>query len=259
MFFQNNDLIFEVINVTKIKRKHRINKSFNNRNYYSLSIRIDGNASFESEDTSFCITPKDILFIPPNISYFQSTENETIIAIHFIAYNYHAKGLETLSLEDESEIKDLFLQIYNVWSQKRNGYKYKCTSIFYDILFNLNQKAENEQLSSSPSFKKIINALDYIHSNFKNEQIQIKDLAKMSYLSETQFRKIFKSCLYISPNKYINGLRLETSTQLLQSGLYTISEVAHKSGFTDVKYFSKAFKSKYSVSPKDFINKYKYF
>jgi AraC-like DNA-binding protein len=40
----------------------------------------------------------------------------------------------------------------------------------------------------------------------------------------------------------------------LRSKLYTVSEVSEKSGFCDVKYFSKTFKKHYGVSPGKFMN-----
>ena len=46
------------------------------------------------------------------------------------------------------------------------------------------------------------------------------------------------------------NLRLEFAFHLLVSNLYTVSEVAQKSGFDDAKYFSRVFKKKYHLSPK---------
>ena len=71
----------------------------------------------------------------------------------------------------------------------------------------------------------------------------------MISISEVYFRKIFKKIYKVSPNKYINNLRLEYASQLLQSGLYRIYEISELSGFTDVKYFAKCFKEKYGISP----------
>lgn len=249
MFFKENGVITEIISVTKNARTNYTNKSFNNRNYYSLSMRINGTATFMAEDKTFHITPEMVLFIPPNAKYTQSTQNETIIAIHFMAYNYFSGSIETLDLSDVETIKNRFIEIYKIWSEKRQGYKYKAASLFYDLLLILNKTFTDECLGLNSSFEKLADAVDYIHKNFKKEQIKISKLAKMSFMSETYFRKSFKSIFSVSPNKYINGLRLETSTQLLQSGLYSINEVALKSGFSDAKYFSRAFHKKYLKSP----------
>jgi AraC-type DNA-binding domain-containing proteins len=40
---------------------------------------------------------------------------------------------------------------------------------------------------------------------------------------------------------------------LLQSGNFTVSEVAFQIGFNDAGYFSKCFKEKYNITPTDFL------
>ena len=53
---------------------------------------------------------------------------------------------------------------------------------------------------------KLKKALDYIHANFRHEQISIPKLAAMCTVSETYFRKQFKSIYAVSPTKYILNL-----------------------------------------------------
>lgn len=85
-------------------------------------------------------------------------------------------------------------------------------------------------------------AVSYIHSHYRNEQMNVSELASMCAVSDTYFRKLFKEIHGVSPAQYIINLRLEYASQLLMSRLYTILEVSEKSGFNDVKYFSKLFK-----------------
>jgi AraC-like DNA-binding protein len=42
----------------------------------------------------------------------------------------------------------------------------------------------------------------------------------------------------------------------LQSQLYTVSEVALRSGFSDAKYFSRLFKARFGLSPKEYQQSY---
>ncbi len=256
MFFDDTDLNVEIIGVYKIKRPAVQNESFNNRHYFSLSFRTKGSATFKFDSETIKVNSEKVLFIPPNASYSQTTDGETVIAIHFMLYNYYSKSPETLRLTLSSDINEKFKTIYTEWSEKRVGYKNRCTSLLYDLFFSFNQEISNNQIDKKPSLGKIQEAVDYIHTNFKREQIQVSNLAQMSFLSETQFRKNFKAIFNISPNRYINNLRLETSIQLLESGLYSIKEVAIKSGFNDVKYFTRTFKEKYKFSPREYAKDY---
>ena len=78
----------------------------------------------------------------------------------------------------------------------------------------------------------------------------------MLSVSETYFRRIFKRIYHISPVQYVIKLRLEYASQLLISKLYTVKEVSYKSGFTDVKYFSRVFKAKFKMTPKKYATIY---
>ena len=77
--------------------------------------------------------------------------------------------------------------------------------------------------------QKIKKALDIIHSSYRTKQIEICELAKSCAVSETYFRKLFKKTHGVSPIQYVIDLRVDFASHLLQSRLYTISEVATKS------------------------------
>lgn len=53
-----------------------------------------------------------------------------------------------------------------------------------------------------------------------------------------------------SLHSYILELRILKSISLMESGLTNISEIAHSCGFNDSNYFSRYFKKKTGISPK---------
>ncbi|MBQ4150610.1 MAG: helix-turn-helix transcriptional regulator, partial [Clostridia bacterium] len=65
-------------------------------------------------------------------------------------------------------------------------------------------------------------------------------------------RKIFKAEYGISPQKYIINLRIQKATELIETGDYSLKEVALLSGYNDYKYFSAEFKRLLGVSPSEY-------
>jgi YesN/AraC family two-component response regulator len=55
--------------------------------------------------------------------------------------------------------------------------------------------------------------------------------------------------LFIKPSEYINNIRISVALSLLLETNLLVSEIAEKSGFSDVYYFSKVFKKNIGVSP----------
>lgn len=95
--------------------------------------------------------------------------------------------------------------------------------------------------------------MDYIHKHYKNEHISIKFLADLSAVSETYFRQQFKAIYQISPNRYITNLKMEYAAQMLQSRLYTVTEVSEHTGYSSVKYFERVFKQHYGCTPSEYM------
>lgn len=65
--------------------------------------------------------------------------------------------------------------------------------------------------------------------------------------------RIFKSMLGKTIFTYLNGLRIEKAKQFLSTHIYSLSDVAEKTGFHDVYYFSKVFKKYAGITPGAYI------
>ncbi len=83
------------------------------------------------------------------------------------------------------------------------------------------------------------------------EDLSIDDLAFLTNLSLSSFKRKFSSVYGSSPNKYITSKRLEKAQSLLNTTDLSISEIAYDSGFSDVGYFSKTFKKHYNRTPSE--------
>ncbi len=253
MFFSESELSLELLGVFKINRKECSIKSISERHYDSISIRLEGSAQFKTEKEIITVKKGDVLYLPQTSSYRHKTLGETVLAIHFINYSYESKNkIEVISAENYNYIIDIANEMYKEWKGQKQGYRYKCISLLYSLLYFLNCQSLDECSDIAVHNRKIKRAVDYIHSHFRNEQISISELASMCAVSETYFRKLFKKRYSVSPSQYIITLRLEYASQLLRSRLYTISEISEKSGFNDVKYFSKLFKQHFNYTPKEF-------
>jgi AraC-like DNA-binding protein len=54
-----------------------------------------------------------------------------------------------------------------------------------------------------------------------------------------------------TPAQYINDYRLALADKLLHEGDLNVTEIADRTGFSSASYFSKCYKAKYGVVPKD--------
>ena len=76
----------------------------------------------------------------------------------------------------------------------------------------------------------------------------VKNQAERYLHAVDEFEKLYG----VTPIKYINALKLSRAKELLSSGMYSVSEAAYHSGFSDVSHFSRFFKEHVGVLPGEY-------
>ena len=93
-------------------------------------------------------------------------------------------------------------------------------------------------------------AVDYIRKNL-HQKLSIENIAKLAYLSKSNFFRMFKDELGTSPNEFILQERISRAKELLKSK-NSIKETAYQTGFSDTNYFTRVFKQLVGVTPKNY-------
>ncbi|WP_017730460.1 helix-turn-helix domain-containing protein [Nafulsella turpanensis] len=83
--------------------------------------------------------------------------------------------------------------------------------------------------------------------------ITIPELARQVGLNENKLKRGFKQAYNSTVNQFLINKRLEYARVLLLSGSFSIQEVAEKVGYKNVGYFTRRFKERYGILPKDFV------
>lgn len=94
----------------------------------------------------------------------------------------------------------------------------------------------------------IAKALTYIDQHYR-EPINLVTVAQNINLNFTYLSWLFKAELGIGFSKYLLACRINCAKELLLNTNICVKEVAHKSGFQDCQYFSKAFKRSTGITP----------
>jgi two-component system, response regulator YesN len=90
--------------------------------------------------------------------------------------------------------------------------------------------------------------LKYIQEHFQ-EQLFLRELAKIHYLSENYCCYLFKKHTGSTFSDYVNKLRVEKSRELLRNLDLAIDEIAEQVGYNDYFYFNKVFKKYHGTTP----------
>ncbi|HOX06947.1 MAG TPA: AraC family transcriptional regulator [Planctomycetota bacterium] len=75
-----------------------------------------------------------------------------------------------------------------------------------------------------------------------DEPASIEDLARAAFLSESRFKAKFREQLGMPPWEYMLRRRVERARKLLQEERLSVTEVAHRLGFSSSQYFATVFR-----------------
>ncbi len=111
------------------------------------------------------------------------------------------------------------------------------------------KKIYTEKALSLSSSNRLAFIIQYIRDNL-GKPLTIEELSHKAYMSESNFHRVFKNELGISPIDFINNERIKLAASLLQDPKKKVKEVYMECGFESRSYFNRVFKRKKTLSPK---------
>jgi AraC-like DNA-binding protein len=239
MLYNFEDLSYSIFTIDRFYHKEGSFK-VKARPYAALSYREGGTGTFRIGDKIFVTNPGDIIFIPENTPYeVEYSVSESIVA-HLKKCNY--KEAEMFGTERSEKVPLLFYKMLDEWRERHSQNSAKAT--IYTILDKLADIKERSCENNA-----LLSAISYIEKNFSDPKINIESVSAFAFVSPSSLGRYFEKSYGVSPKQYIIKLRLNKALSLLIEGNLSVKEIALECGFSDEKYFSRAFKRKYGYPP----------
>lgn len=229
--------------------KHR------NRKYHGVVLYLGGEMKYDFADGQTLKVGKSVISYLPQYSDYDVSViiPGDCIAINFFISESGVFDPFSITLKPIEYITaaSLFQSADRIWNSKRNGYMMKLNSILYDILY-LTYNCVNAEYITQKAADRLSKSVEYIENNYYKKTIRISELAEMSGMSVEYYRRQFRAVHRVPPLKYINGLRINRSMELLDAGMYIIKEIALLCGYEDESYFSREFKNFTGYTPREY-------
>lgn len=219
-----------------------------------------GEARFETCDgRTFLVSAGDILYLPHDVTYTSSwtqKENGWYYSIEFILSSEHesvinfSNDLQIICRNADNAFVKIVRDMHAAWNNGAPGYWMRCYELFMHFLQLLVEI--NKHNTFDHSLETIYEGISYLENNYTKD-ITTEQLADLCNMSESNFRRLFHRYSTLSPITYRNFLRMKHARELLETGLYTVSESASMVNITDPFYFNKMFKKYFGTSPRNVI------
>jgi AraC-like DNA-binding protein len=252
LFFESDGLDVRIIDVLKFKL-NGMGGVRKKRNFCALSYRLDSkSAIIITPGGKYELRSGSVAFFQAGIKYQRTSKDDELIAVHFILDGVSFSTAEIAFPKCTERLRELFVELYEVWQKREAGVKNRTSALFYAILAELNAEFGRELPEEKSNFMRIKPGVDYIHDSFFDSSVSCDEAAAKSFVSPSYFRRVFKAHFGISPRIYIIRLRIEHAQRLIDAGYHSVSEVAELCGFADSKYFATEFKKITGVSPSSY-------
>ena len=127
---------------------------------------------------------------------------------------------------------------------KKEKSPYPYVAILYKIIHYLLNGNEKE--------KDVVEQIkNYINFNYMND-LSVDKLSFIFSFERSYLYRLFKNKTGVSVKEYITKTRMHQAIVLLEKG-YSVSSTAFSVGYKDEFNFSKAFKKRYAISPKNYM------
>lgn len=117
------------------------------------------------------------------------------------------------------------------------------------LVLSLAESMSQKNYSGNSSVIKEV--VSYLNTNYK-ENISLPSLAEHVHVNSTYLSTLFKQEMGIPFTVYLNNIRLSRSEDLLRNSSSTITEICLAVGFSSPSYFTKVFKNRYGMGPKEY-------
>jgi len=220
------------------------------RHFWLLHYVTSGTGIFKREGKTHIVSPGEVFVIPPYIETYYQADKEN-------PWKYIWVGFETDERLPDELTQNHVLRIAgvgNIFDSMRickdmiNGKSAFLAGKIWELLAIILET----DISKTDYIERAIHC---IHSEYMND-INASILADRLNLDRSYFSTLFTKKTGTPPSKYIMAFRLQTAADLMIKHGKTPSVAALSVGYTDIYNFSKAFKKKYGLSPRKYIENY---
>ncbi len=229
-----------------------------NRIWHGIALNLGSKKMYAFEGGKcIAVEQNEFVYMPKGSSYaVDSAQSGNCYAVNFELYSEQSFAPFSFKAKNPSLYIQKFKALVGAWTKKSATLQMECKALLYDILALMEGEYYGKYLTASTKGL-IAPAVEYIHKHYTDSELAISTLADICNISQDYLRKLFREAYNTSPLKYINQLRITHAEELITSGMYTVSESAQLSGYTDLCYFSREFKKHYGVSPKNYLMQYR--
>ena len=242
--------------------------NYRREKHWHRSIEIfavcSGELEFHIDNRKWHLTPGNFMIVNSNEvhSVDSPLPNETIVLqIPLKLFEDYFTGEQFIWFSHEPGRRDerfmeLIRELYGTYGRKACGYDLKMKSLFYQIMYLLVKdyrlmEVDDASVRKNKNLNKLSAITSYMKENYTGD-LSLDEVARVFDYSPNYLSRMFRKYAGLTFKSYVQSIRLGYAVKDLDSGRYSITEVALRNGFSGSRALARAFQKKYGMLPSEY-------
>lgn len=229
---------------------------------------LENSLSVNCGENNYLVAPGQmILFNPDEPHEIQRTETGCTFACmqvspHLLPVSHYLYLDDCLidrhlPSEEMQKLKEQFMDVLQMYLRQEKQYALYCVAqscmMFYRLFSYMpNRELEEAQASNMDKRSSLLKRLvAFVDDNY-TDKIRLSDFAKVEGYTVGYLSHYIKRGMAQTFQEYVNSVRLSCARNLIAAGEKRMLDICMESGFSDYRYFCKAFRKQYNMTPEEY-------
>ena len=235
---------------------------------WELILVLENTLAVRNGQAVYLVEPGQMILINPDEPHeFHRTENGcTFVCMQVsprilpVSARLHVEGCllhRYLSAEEMKDITGLFLDVLRKYLRQEEQYALYCVAQCCMIFYRLLSKVPSRELTPAQAahmdkrntlLKRLVKFVD---DNYTTK-IRLSDFAEAEGYTVSYLSHYIKTSMNQTFQEYVTSVRLNCARNMIATGRKRMLDICMESGFSDYRYFCKAFRKQYNMTPETY-------
>ncbi len=228
---------------------------------YMFLIVLNGKGTVQYYDKRIKLLPRTVLAIPHGSALqimSDNTETLSVISVRisgealktlFFAIEEKENGI-VMHLENNHKIIDSAHELITECSKSYSS-DYSILLCFYEFMNCIDEYYIEKKVPTKNVY--MTQAIDYIKKNY-NKNISVESISDLLGIERSYLSRLFKTYKNKSTQNYIIDYRIKQAKRLFKEEDMNVSQVSTAVGYTNIYCFSRIFKNRVGMPPKEYMD-----
>ena len=232
---------------------------------------LDAPLTVSCMQRQFVVSPGEVVIFPPNTTHELRYQDQvcTFLCVQIspaafsISSNIRTDDIslqQYLSEADYRWVRQTMLDIANAYFSRKDFYELycfgQCGLLLHRLLSNIPYRivSAEEAACTDRQNARLLRLIQFVDENYAHK-IRLSDFAEQEACSVSYLSHFIKDTMNQTFQEYVNSVRFNHACQLIAAGNDSMLSISVESGFSDYRYFSRAFQRAYGMTPAEYSRK----